>query len=146
MGPDSDGDDEATYRLEDRTFEAGVDAWATRFAEFGARARWLTTEAGAGSDDASLDERYGTATTPGFGIESNFFVYGARAALHLRDEYVLPSVGVTFQLDVERYDERDADVFDFTRIAGDLQAHIPVGHRNRIFALHVRSSHSVGED
>ena len=52
---------------------------------------------------------------------------------------------MTLGVDAQRYDERDTDVFDFTRIVGDVQAHIPIRHRNRILALHLRSSNSVGD-
>lgn len=53
---------------------------------------------------------------------------------------------MTLGLNAQRYDEREADVFDFTRVVGDVQAQIPIGHRNRILALHVRSSNSVGDN
>ena len=146
LGPATSRGDRTTYRLEDRTFEMGVDGWAGRFAELGASVQWLTSEPG-GSDTAlSLDNLFDPLSTPGFGVESKYLVYGGRAVVHLRDDNVSPSVGVTLGLNAQRYDERDADVFDFTRVVGDVQAQIPIGHRNRILALHVRSSSSVGDN
>ena len=146
LGPDSSRGDRTTYRMEDRTFETGVTVWAGRVAEFGAGVGWVKTEASSGASGVSLDDRFDPLTTPGFGTETDFLSYGGRAVVHLRDETTLPSVGVTFAIDARRYDDQDSSEFDFTRIVGDVQAHVPIGHRNRILALHLRSSHSVGEN
>ena len=146
LGPGSSRADRTTYRLEDRPFETGLSAWAGRFAEFGATLQWLTSETAAGSSGVSFDDRFDPAATPGFGVEGDFLVYGGRVAVHFRDESVIPSVGVSLALAAERYDDRDADTYDFTRVVGDIQAHIPLGHRNRILALHARTSHAVGQN
>ncbi len=146
LGPGSSRGDRTTYRMEDRTFETGVTAWAGPVAEFGAGVEWLKTEASSGASGVSLDDRFDPLTTPGFGTETDFFTYGGRAVVHLRDETTLPSVGVTFAIDARRYDDRGSSEFDFTRIVGDVQAQVPIWYRNRILALHLRSSHSVGEN
>ena len=146
LGPTTSRSDRTTYRLEDRTFEMGLNAWASRFAELGAGVQWLTTEPGPGASGVSLEDQFDPLTTPGFGVESEYLVYSGRAALHLRDESVSPSVGLTLGVDVQRFDERDADVYDFTRVVGDVQVHVPIWHRNRILAFHLRSSSSVGDN
>ena len=146
LGPTTSRSDRTTYRLEDQTFEMGLNAWAGRFAELGASVQWLTSEPGSGDTGLSLDNLFDPLSTPGFGVESKYLVYSGRAVVHLTDDNVSPSVGVTLGLKAQRYDERDADVFDFTRVVGDVQAQIPIGHRNRILALHIRSSNSVGDN
>ena len=70
----------------------------------------------------------------------------AGAVLHLRDVHVIPSAGVSIRVDAARYDDRTSDLYDFTRVVGDVQAQIPLGYRNRMLALRVRSSSSVGEN
>jgi hypothetical protein len=137
--------DRTTYRLEDRTFELGLNAWAGRFAELGGGVQWLTSETGSGGEGFSLEERFDPISIPGFGVETDFFRYGGGGAIHLREESVDPSVGMTFRFDVHRYDDRNSAAFDFTRAVGEVQAHIPIVHRNRIVALRVRTSHSLGE-
>ena len=146
LGPTTSRGDRTTYRLEDRTFEMGLDAWASRFAELGAGVQWLTTEPGPGSSGVSLDDQFDALATPGFGVESEYLVYHGRAVLHLREESVSPSVGLTLGVDLQRYDQRDADSYDFTRFVGDVQVHVPIWHRNRILAFHLRSSNSVGDN
>ena len=145
LGPASGRGDRTTYRLQDRNIETGITGWAGRFGEFSGRVQWLTTETGAGRAGVSLETSFDPTTIPGFGAEINHFVYGGRAVVHLRESTVSPSVGVTLAVDAARYDDRDSDDFDFTRVVGDVQALIPLGYRNRILALHARTSHSVGE-
>ena len=146
LGPTSSGGDRTTYRLKDRTFEMGLNAWAGQFAELGASVQWLTTEPGADGGGLSLDDRFDPLTTPGFGVETEYLVYSGRALVHLRERSVSPDVGLTLGVDVQRYDQRDADVFDFTRVVGDVQATVPIWHRNRILAFHLRSSNSSGDN
>lgn len=137
--------DRTTYRLEDQTVALGLNGWAGRFAELGGDVQWLTTDTGSGGDGISLEERFDPASIPGFGVESDFLVYGGHSAVHLREESVDPWVGTTLRFDVHRYDDRNAAAFDFTRAVGEVQARIPIVHRNRILALRVRTSHSLGE-
>ena len=95
LGSDSSRGDRTTYRLQDRSVETGITAWAGEVAEFGARVQWLRTETGPGQAGTSLDDRFDPDTIPGFGTENEFLVYGGRATVHLRESSVIPSVGVT---------------------------------------------------
>ena len=146
LGPESGASGRSTYGLEDQSIEAGVTAIASRFVEMGATARWMNAEVGPGAAGASLEERFDPFQTPGFGTKTDYLVYGGHLVLHLRDAHVIPSAGVSVRVDAARYDDRDSDLFDFTRVVGDVQAQIPLGYRNRILALRVRSSNSVGEN
>ena len=144
LGPGSNGSGRSTYRLEDRSIEAGIAATASRFVELGATTRWMSVEVGPGAAGPSLDERFDPLQTPGFGTTTDFLVYGGHLILHLRDAHVVPSAGVSIRVDAARYDDRDSDRHDFTSVVADVQAQIPLGYRNRILALRVRSSNSVG--
>lgn len=66
LGPTTSSSNRTTYRLEDRTFEMGLNAWKSRFAELGAGVQWLTTEPGHGASGVSLDNQFDPLTTPGF--------------------------------------------------------------------------------
>ena len=145
LGPESSGSGRSTYGLEDQSIEAGVTATASRFVEMGATARWMNAEVGPGAAGSSLEERFDPFQTPGFGTSTDYLVYGGHLVLHLRDAHVIPSAGVSIRVDAARYDDRDSDLYDFTRVVGDVQAQIPLGYRNRILALRVRSSNAVGE-
>ena len=146
LGPESSASGRSTYGLEDRSVEAGVTATASRFAEMGVTARWMSAEVGPGAAGTSLEDRFDPFQTPGFGTKTDYLVYGGHLVLHLRDAHVTPSTGLSVRVDAARYDDRDSDLYDFTRVVGDVQAQIPLGYRNRILALRVRSSNSVGEN
>ena len=136
----------STFRLEDQAIEAGVTATASRFVEIGTTARWMNAEVGPGPAGTSLEERFDPFQTPGFGTKTEYLVYGGHLVLHLRDAHVIPSAGVSVRVDAARYDDRDSNLYDFTRVVGEVQAQIPLGYRNRILALRVRSSSAVGEN
>ena len=146
LGQQSSASGRSTYGLEDRSIEAGVTATAGRFVEMGATTRWMQAEVGPGAAGLSLEERFDPLQTPGFGTKTDYLVYGGHLVLHLRDAHVIPSAGVSIRVDAARYDDRTSDLYDFTRVVGDVQAQIPLGYRNRILALRVRSSSSVGEN
>ncbi len=145
LGPQSSASGRSTYRLEDRSIEAGVTATVGRPVEMGAMTRWMNVEVGPGAAGLSLEERFDPFQTPGFDTKTDYLVYGGHLVLHLRDAHVVPSAGVSIRVDLARYDDRDSD-YDFTRVVGDVQAQIPLGYRNRILALRVRSSSSVGKN
>ena len=146
LGPQSSASGRSTYGLEDRSIEAGVTATAGRFVEMGVTTRWMHAEVGPGAAGASLEERFDPFQTPGFSTKTDYLVSGGHLVLHLRDAHVIPSAGMSIRVDVARYDDRDSDLYDFTRVVGDVQAQIPLGYRNRMLALRVRSSSSVGEN
>ena len=146
LGPESSASGRSTYSLKDQSIEAGITATASRFAEMGATARWMSAEVGPGAAGTSLEDRLDPFRTPGFGTKTDYLVYGGHLVLHLRDAHVIPSAGVSVRVEAARYDDRDSDLYDFTRLVGDVQAQIPLGYRNRILALRVRSSNSVGEN
>ena len=72
LGSDSSRGGRTTYRLQDRSVETGMTAWAGKVAEFGARVQWLRTETGPGQAGTSLDDRFDPDTIPGFGAEHEF--------------------------------------------------------------------------
>ena len=146
LGPQSSPSGRSTYGFEDRSIEAGVTATAGRLLEMGATMRWMNAEVGPGAAESSLEEVFDPLLTPGFGTTTDYLVYGGHLVLHLRDAHVTPSAGVSIRVDAARYDDRDSDRYDFTRVVGDVQAQIPLGYRNRMLALRVRSSSSVGEN
>ena len=91
LGPESSASGRSTYGLEDRSIEVGVTATASRFAEMGATARWMSAEVGPGAAGVSLEDRFDPFQTPGFGTKTDYLVYGGHLVLHLRDAHVIPS-------------------------------------------------------
>ena len=57
-----------------------------------------------------------------------------------------PHVGIVFRLTALRYEDRDSNRFDFTRVIGDVKAYIPLGPKSRVLAIRVRAQHSDPDD
>lgn len=143
LGQATSLEDRAFYRIEDRTVGGSL-ALETRFVDAGANLSYWSGRIDSGPREPSLEQVFGSASTPGFTQQPNFLIYGGRAALKLVDRG-FPPAGLTLLFEAHRYDDRDTNAFDFTRVVGDVQAQISLGFRNRILALRVRTSHSTAD-
>ena len=146
LGGGSSNLDRTVYRVEERALEAGATVRPGGVVGFGATMQWMTADVGPGVGDRSVDLLFGAHDTPGFGTKTDYVVYGGQADLALYDRGTVPAVGVKLAVAGRRYDDRTSDRYDFTRVTGELQAHVPLGYRNRILALRFRTSHAVGHE
>ena len=142
LGPGSSSGDGATYRLEDRTITAGATASLSRALTVGAHGGWLRADASPGTRQTPLNRRFDPAGVPGFGFETDYGLYGGHVELDLRDRG-WPAAGVQARVDVQRFENRDGDPFDFDRVIADVHGYLPLGHRNRMLAVRFRTSHST---
>jgi hypothetical protein len=130
------------YRIKDSWAGGVLNYQANRFVELGLDARWLSARTDAGFKEPSLETVFPPESVPGFDVpRSDYTVYGARANIDLRD-HGFPRSGVKVLLEARRFDDRD-DRFDFTRLAGETIAYLPLGYRNRILAARFATSHSM---
>lgn len=141
LGADTRSRDRTTYRLQQRAFDLGLDGEIGRL-DFSVDAGWLGTEADNGQFGTSLEERFDPATVPGFDTSTNFFHYRANVEVDLRDE-IEPGAGIVLRGELGQYDDIDLNRYDFTRVAGEVQAHVPLGPRSRMLALRARVSRST---
>ena len=145
LGPDTNLDDRTTYQLQERAVDVGLIGEASRFLTFCMYGGWLGAEADEGLFGTSLEERFDPDTVTGFDSTTNYLHYRADVELNLRDTTV-PEAGVVLRGEVSQYDDVDLDRFDFTRVAAEVQVHVPLGYRSRLLALRARTSKSVGDD
>lgn len=145
LGQDSLAANRVTYELEDRTLETGLRAQLGRFVEISGSGAIMNAEVSGGTGDRPISEIFPPDVVPGFGQNTNYVVYGGDVTVDLRDEG-FPPVGVVFKVGAHRYEDTTTDRFDFDHVVGEVQGHIPLGHRNRRLALRVRSAHSMGRD
>ena len=80
---------------------------------------------------------------PGFGDETEYVTLGGDIEIDLRDT-VEPGAGVVLRFDARRYEDTMTDAFDFDHVVGEVQGHLPLGTRNRMLAVRVRSANSIG--
>lgn len=138
-GQDSSPDARGTYRFESRALTVGASGRTGRFISIGAESGLLD-----GSIRSFDGGRGGFSGLPGAGLQPTFVFGGGHVALTLRDD-ALRFAGVRLIVDATRWIDVDTDLFDFTRLAGELQAHVPLGQRNRMLAFRVRTSHSTAD-
>ncbi|HEX9636551.1 MAG TPA: BamA/TamA family outer membrane protein [Acidobacteriota bacterium] len=144
LGGDSSRERRSFFQMEDRRLSGGLTYRPGHRFEIGAQAGLLNVNIGSGSRRPSFETVFDPSATPGVGEQPEFWVSGGQVGFNLHDQEFRPA-GVSFELGLQRYDGRDSDAHDFTRVSGEIQAHIPLGYRNRIFALRLRSSHSSGD-
>ncbi len=146
LGNDSSESNRTTFGQRNIIFGGGLIARLPRSIQLTGGVSRLGVETEPGDRKRSLETLFAPATVPGFGgSETDFNVYRAGAELRLRDREI-PSAGLTFRVEGQRYDDRDFNRFDFTRLVGEVQAHLPLGYRNRMLAVRLRTSHSNADD
>ncbi|MEO8682892.1 MAG: BamA/TamA family outer membrane protein [Vicinamibacterales bacterium] len=139
LGQDSSPDARGTYRFESRTVAVSASSRAGRLISVGAEGGLL--DGSVRSFDGGGDR---FPNLPGASLQPTFVFGGGHVALTLRD-HALRFAGVRLSLDATRWVDVDTDLFDFTRLIGELQAHLPLGARNRMLAFHVRTSYSTAD-
>ena len=142
LGTTSSSGDLATYRLEDRSLSAGAVADLSSAVSIGAEGRLLRADVSPGTRLTPLNQRFDVSSVPGFGLETDYYRYGAHLEVDLRDRE-LPAAGVWARFDVRRYENRDGAPFNFDRVVADVHGYVPLGTRNRMLALRFRTSHST---
>jgi len=139
LGQDSSPDALGTYRFESRTAGVAASGRVGRFVKLGGDAGVLN-----GSIRSFDGGGAGLRDLPGAASQPSFVFGGAHVAIALRDD-ALRFAGVSVILDATRWVDLDTNLFDFTRLAGELQAHVPLGPRNRMLAVRLRTSHSMAD-
>jgi hypothetical protein len=144
LGSDSSRQNHTFFRMEDRQIGAGLAYNPTHLLELGGEVSLLNLSIGPGSRSPSLETLFDSAQAPGLVEQPEYLIYKGHVAFDFHDQDFRP-VGVSVILDLQRYDGRDSDAFDFTRWIAEVQAHVPLGYRNRILALRLRTSHSSAD-
>jgi len=147
LGNDSQVDDRSTYLLRDKTLMASAWLNPRGLLSFGAQGGLIRAHTDSGDAGTSLEENFDPEDVPGFGLEeTDFVVYGGWAEFDLRSKWESPNVGAVFRLTALRYEDRELNQFDFTRVIADAKAYIPLGPKSRILALRVRAQYSDADD
>ncbi len=86
-------------------------------------------------------------TIPGYQDPRTQYAFtGGWVEFDIRDKWEEPPVGIIARVTSSRYEDTGVSLHDFTRIVGDVKGYVPLGSRNRILALRLRTSHSLPDD
>ena len=103
----------------------------------------ITTDSG--NRDPSTETVFEIPQGGLIGADTDYDIAGGSLRLNLFDIYNFPPVGVRLTFEGWRYEDRDLDVGDFTRIVGMAEVQVPLGYRSRRLAFGVRTSHSMAD-
>ena len=149
LGPDSSVDQESTFRLEDRRVSAGLNFYPNRFVFASLGVGLLNTHVRSGKDTPSLEEVFSPADIDdlqvlGVVAPPEYILWGGTVGFNLFDRE-FPEVGAGVLIGVERYEQRDGDNFNFTRITGEFSTEVPLKHRNRRLAFRLKTVHQMAD-
>ena len=146
LGNDSSEESRTFFGQKNKIFGGGVTAALSDSFELTGDVDRQRVEIEGGERDPSLETVFGPISVPGFtGINRDFNVFRIGATLRLLDQ-VIPSAGITLSGEAQRYDDRDSSVFNFYRFVGEVKAYVPLGYRNRMLAMRLRTSHASADD
>ncbi len=143
LGGASRKDDDTSFQDEARSLGFGTAFAPHRMVEIDVGARFLNTNIGEGGDEPSFEEIFDPDLLPG-PDGSDFFVYGGNIRFKWLDSDY-PEAGIVLASGTERFSDRDANNFNFMRVTGEVQVHVPLGYRNRRLAFRARTSHSTAD-
>jgi outer membrane protein assembly factor BamA len=147
LGNDSSAEDRTTYLLNDQSINGYFWLNPRGLLSLGAMGGVLRSLTDSGEDDRSIEEVFDPAAVPGFQEpRTEYTVTGAWVEFDIRDKWEEPPVGVVARVTGSRYEDTGLSEHDFTRVVGDIKAYVPLGAKSRIFALRLRSSHSIADD
>jgi outer membrane protein assembly factor BamA len=147
LGNDSSVDDESTYLLNDRSVTAYFWLNPRGLFSLGVMGGLVSTLTDSGEEDESIEDLFDPADVPGFQDPRTEYAFtGGWAEFDIRDKWEEPPVGIVARVTSARYEDTGISEHDFTRIIGDVKAYVPLGARNRVLALRLRSSHSFADE
>jgi len=147
LGNDSSKENESTYLLNDRSFTGYFWLNPRGLFSLGAMGGWESTLTDTGEDDESIEDVFDPAGVPGFQDPRTEFAFtGGWVEFDLRDKWDEPGVWIIARVTSTRYEDTGISLHDFTRLVGDVKAYVPLGYRNRVLALRLRTSHSLPDD
>ncbi len=138
LGNDSRPENQTNYRTRNATagFTAG---WRFRSLGLTARGGVLETQLLPGTSDEvpSTEQVFDERTAPGLTKPPDYWWYSAQAAWDRRDVPFNPKNGFFLAFQASRYDDRNRDLFGFTRLGADARGYVSLGSPQRVLALRV---------
>jgi len=147
LGNDSSVDDESTYLLNDRSLTGYFWLNPRGLLSLGAMGGFVSALTDTSGEDNSIEDVFAPGTVPGFeDPRTEYGFTGGWVEFDISDKWEEPPVGIVARVTSARYEDTGISRHDFTRIVGDVKGYVPLGRRNRILALRLRTSHSLPDD
>jgi hypothetical protein len=137
LGPDSLRADHSSFLLQDAWYELVAGYQFTEHVALTGRAGLIQAFVAPGSHETlpSTQALFGDESAPGLAAQPDYLHLATQLFVDYRDEPGNPHRGAMAALQVERFDDRDGSAFEFTRVALDARAYLPLGSSQRVLAL-----------
>lgn len=138
IGPDSNQEDQADFRLQETLYEAVAGYRVLPGLTLSGRFGLDSFSIGEGTDDElpAIEDVFPPATVPGLTEQPDFLRYGAAAIFDSRDVAENPHRGAVLAATWQRYDQRGGgDDQSFNRVAADARLYVTLGSSQRVLAL-----------
>ena len=138
IGPDSQREDQADFRLKEILYEGVVGYRVLPRLTLSGRVGLDSFSIGEGTDDElpAIDEVFPPATVPGLAEQPDFLRYGFAGIFDSRDVAENPHRGAVVAATWQRYDQRGGgEDQSFNRVAADVRLYLTLGSRQRVLVL-----------
>jgi hypothetical protein len=136
-GPDSNLEDQTTYRLKDTLFELVAGYQFGRRLALTARAGYLdsTVLPGTNEEFPTTQALFDEESAPGLTRQPDYWLLTGQVFLDLRDEPGNPHRGGMLAVQATRFEDRRSSGFRFDRLGVDARGYVALGSPQRVLAL-----------
>ncbi len=138
LGPGSSEQARSDYRMEDSFFGATVRYRTHRHVQLEARGGLLRARSRRGTDERFPDAQdvFSPVDVPGLSDRTDYLSWSGSVLLDFRDQPgPAAHEGGSVRFGLTRYDDIDADRFDFTKVETDADYYVPLWSSGRTLAL-----------
>lgn len=135
IGNDSRHADRSRFLYRPTTVGATGTFTPVRWLQAGGGADYLKVETGRGAHGPSIEERFTQAAVPGLGVDTEYLVTRAFAAIDWRQSPGYSTSGGLYRVSFSRYDERNDRPYSFRETELEVVQLVPLMRANWVIAL-----------
>jgi outer membrane protein assembly factor BamA len=146
-GPESQKEDRTSYRFEELGLDLRLGYELRHNLTLGGTAGWLATRNGPGNRDGvpPTDQIFTPETTPGLGVDSQFFRWGGFLEYDFRDYRGGPKSGGLYAARFHQYSDQSSREFSFQQLHLTAQRYFPYLNRQRVVAVMIATTMTFTE-
>jgi hypothetical protein len=146
LGADSRRDDHVTYGLRNTLVGASGGVRPVPWLSLGGGIDRLDPSIGDGNGPRVVTDLFSPHVVPGLALQPTFLRYEAFADLNYREPRGNPRRGGRYAVTYQRFDDRNADSYGFSRVEVDVQQYLPLLRDRRVLAFHAFTSLSDADE
>lgn len=146
LGAGSRREDHVTYGLRNTLVGASGGVRPRPWLSLGGGIDRLDPNIDSGNGPRVLTDLFSPEVVPGLALQPTFLRYEAFADLNYREPRGNPRRGGRYAVTYQRFDDRNADSYGFSRVEVDFQQYLPLLRDRRVLAFHAFTSLSDADE